>query len=148
VTADTSFKILLSAFGPRMIFTTSIQAGINPGEVTWGTIGPALHFYVVACTFLIPLPTTLLVSARSITISCVTVVVWWGVIHKLCAPNARNKYAKYTVKLCAKFAFIENTHLFHVITAKMTFFPNWLKCSFIIYQQGFTGLPNSEHLSS
>jgi hypothetical protein len=36
-------------------------------------------------------------------------------------PMARNKSAKNTLKMCAKFTFFESTHPFQVSTAKITF---------------------------
>jgi hypothetical protein len=70
--------------------SVSKDSPFNTGQVAWGTIRPhsilfyysCYNFYAAACTFHIPLPVTLVVSARSITICWVTVEVWW-VIHKL-----------------------------------------------------------------
>jgi hypothetical protein len=36
--------------------------------------------------------------------------------------GVRRKSAKNTVKLCAKFEFLDSTHLLYVITTEMTFF--------------------------
>jgi hypothetical protein len=59
-------------------------------EVAQGMIRPhfillyySSYIFYVACTFCMCLPTTLVISSRSMTISWITIVVGWGVIHKL-----------------------------------------------------------------